>query len=66
MPSDRTVWNFTDELTFIKGLGTHTETRRPHIEAVIEYLNALRFRQNWDGLDKARIYEALMRESAKA
>ena len=66
MPSDRTAWNIADELTFIAKLGTHTEKKRPHIDCVIEYLNAIRHRQDWGTLDKKRVYEALMRESAKA
>lgn len=60
--SDRRAWSFTDELEFIKGMGKHTPTNRPHMDIVLDYLNALRRRHDWGDLDEARVISACRRE----
>lgn len=62
MPSDRRAWRFTDELEFIKGLGQHTETKREHMDTVLDYLNALRKRVDWGDLEESRVIAACRRE----
>lgn len=62
MPSDRKAWVFTDELTFIKGLGSHGPMHRPHRDAVMDYLNAIRKREDWLGMDPEKVIKACTRE----
>jgi hypothetical protein len=62
MPSDRHAWSWVDELEFIKKLGTHGPIRRPHRDAVFDYLNTVRKRSDWGAIDQAKVVQACMRE----
>jgi hypothetical protein len=62
MPSDRTGWQLVDELQFIKGLGNHGPIPRNHRDAVLDYLNTVRKRQDWGAIDQAKVVQACMRE----
>jgi hypothetical protein len=62
MPSDRQAWSWVDELEFIKKLGSHGPIPRNHRDAVFEYLETVKKRQDWGAIDRAKVVQACMRE----